>query len=144
MWLRDAVLVKDPHFTLVHHGVSTEIRLDHGGSWVQIPSGARIFFSEFPFDANTYHVIISKRKLQHLIGSKVIYLMSIECLHNLPSQRLNNNNNNFIYKFRWYKGLVPQIATKLLEAGQDEHENIMEKNYNKLQTCWKTEKRNFT
>ena len=29
--------------------------------------------------------------------------------------------------------LVPQIATKLVEAGQDEHENIMEKNYNKLQ-----------
>ena len=26
-----------------------------------------------------------------------------------------------------------------MEAGQDEHENIMEKNYNELQTCWKTE-----
>ena len=34
----------------------------------------------------------------------------------------------FIYKFRLYKGLVPQIATKLVEAGQDEPENIMEKN----------------
>ena len=34
----------------------------------------------------------------------------------------------FIYKFRLHKGLVPQIATKLVEAGQDEHENIMEKN----------------
>ena len=30
---------------------------DHGGSWVQIPSGAR-FFSEFPFnDANIYLVV---------------------------------------------------------------------------------------
>ena len=38
------------------------------------------------------------------------------------------------------KGIVPQIAAKLVEAGQDEHENIMENtNYNKLQTCWKTE-----
>ena len=27
----------------VDHGVSWE---DHGGSWVQIPSGTRIFFSE--------------------------------------------------------------------------------------------------
>lgn len=44
----DAVLVKDPHFTLALHGVS--IRLDHGGSSVLIPSGARIF-SQFPFDA---------------------------------------------------------------------------------------------
>ena len=26
-----------------------------------------------------------------------------------------------------HKGLVPQIATKLVEAGKDEHENIMEK-----------------
>lgn len=33
----------------------------------------------------------------------------------------------FIYKFRWHNGLVPQIATKLVEAGQDEHENTMEK-----------------
>ena len=32
------------------------------------------------------------------------------------------------------KLLVPQIATKLVEARQDEYENIMEnKNYNKLQ-----------
>ena len=36
-----------------------------------------------------------------------------------------NNNNNLFYKFR-YKLLVPQIATKLVEARQDEHENIME------------------
>ena len=32
----------------------------------------------------------------------------------------------FIYKF-WYKLLVLQIATKLVEGWQDEHENIMEK-----------------
>ena len=52
----------------------------------------------------------------------------------------NNNNNLFIYRFRLYKGLVPQIATKLVEAGQDEHENIMEKKLHcKLQTCRKTE-----
>ena len=37
------------------------------------------------------------------------------------------NNNNLFYKFRLHKGLVPQIATKLVETGQDEHENIMEK-----------------
>ena len=39
----------------------------------------------------------------------------------------------FIYRFRLYKGLVLQIASKLVEAGQDK------KNYSKLQTCWKTE-----
>ena len=39
----------------------------------------------------------------------------------------NNNNNNLLYKFRLHKWLAPQIATKLVEAGQDEHENIMEK-----------------
>ena len=39
----------------------------------------------------------------------------------LPQQQ-----QQFIYKFRLHKGLVPQIATKLVEAGQDEHENIME------------------
>ena len=49
LWLRNAVLVKDPHFTLAHHGVSSSSvvrasKIDHGGSWVQIPSGARIFF----------------------------------------------------------------------------------------------------
>ena len=32
---------------------------------------------------------------------------------------------------------------KLVEGGQVEHENIMEKNYNKLQTCCKREKLNF-
>ena len=42
------------------------------------------------------------------------------------------NNNNLFYKFGLHKGLAPQIATKLVEAGQDEHENIMEKNYSKL------------
>ena len=39
----------------------------------------------------------------------------------------NNNNNNLFYKFGLHEGLVPQIATKLVEAGQDEHENIKEK-----------------
>ena len=39
------------------------------------------------------------------------------------SIRNNNNNNNFIYKCILYKGLVPQIDIKLVEAGQDEHEN---------------------
>ena len=34
---------------------------------------------------------------------------------------------NICNKFRLHKGLVPQIATKLVEAGQDEHENIMGK-----------------
>ena len=48
MWLRDAARVKYPHFTLAHHRVSSSsvVRasvLDHGGSWVRIPSGARIF-----------------------------------------------------------------------------------------------------
>ena len=83
--MRGAVLVKDPHFTLAHHGVSScsavrasarldhggswvqipsgasscsavraSARLDHGGSWVQIPSGARIFF-RVSHDAKTYH-----------------------------------------------------------------------------------------
>ena len=52
LWLRDAARVKYPHFTLAHHRVSSSsvVRaavLDHGGSWVRIPSGARIF-SEFP------------------------------------------------------------------------------------------------
>ena len=52
LWLRDAARVKYPHFTLAHHRVSGSslVRasvLDHGGSWVRIPSGARIF-SEFP------------------------------------------------------------------------------------------------
>lgn len=28
----------------------------------------------------------------------------------------------FIYKFIWYKGLVPQIATQLVKVGQDKHE----------------------
>ena len=45
---RDAARVKYPHFTLTHHRVSSSsvVRasvLDHGGLWVQIPSGARIF-----------------------------------------------------------------------------------------------------
>ena len=48
LWLRDAARVKYPHFTLAHHRVSSSsvVRasvLDHGGSWVRIPSGARIF-----------------------------------------------------------------------------------------------------
>ena len=52
LWLRDAARVKYPHFTLAHHRVSSSsvVRasvLEHGGSWVRIPSGARIF-SEFP------------------------------------------------------------------------------------------------
>ena len=33
------------------------IRLDHGGSWVQIPSGARIF-SEFSKKHFIYHVFV--------------------------------------------------------------------------------------
>ena len=52
LWLRDAARVKYPHFTLAHHRVSSSsvVRasvLEHGGSWVRIPSGARIF-SKFP------------------------------------------------------------------------------------------------
>ena len=48
LWLRDAAQVKYPHFTLAHHRVSSSsvVRasvLDHGGSLVRIPSGARIF-----------------------------------------------------------------------------------------------------
>ena len=48
LWLRDAARVKCLHFTLAHHRVSSSsvVRvsvLDHGGSWVRIPSGARIF-----------------------------------------------------------------------------------------------------
>ena len=39
----------------------------------------------------------------------------------------------------WYKGPVPQIATKLVEAGQDEHENIMGKKNTK--NCKHAEKR---
>jgi len=37
---------KDPHFTLAHHRVSSNsvVGLEHGGSWVQIPSGTQTFF----------------------------------------------------------------------------------------------------
>ena len=47
----------------------------------------------------------------------------------------------YFYKFSLHKGLVRQIGTKLVEAGQDEHENIIKKNHSKLQTRWKTEKK---
>ena len=44
---RDAVPVNTHNLTLAHHRVSSssvvEHRLDHGGSWVQILSGTRIF-----------------------------------------------------------------------------------------------------
>ena len=44
-------------------------------------------------------------------------------------EKLNSTTTTiyFFYRFRLYKGLVPQIATKLVEVGQDEHENIMGK-----------------
>ena len=38
----------------------TDFGICMGGSWVQIPSGARIFFSEFPFDAKNYDVLLTK------------------------------------------------------------------------------------
>ena len=41
--------------------------------------------------------------------------------------RFNNYNNNLFCKLGSHKGLVPLIATKLVEAGQAEHENIMGK-----------------
>ena len=48
MWLRDAVLVKTHISPLLTIGSPVaqwqSIRLDHGGSWVQIPSGTRHFF----------------------------------------------------------------------------------------------------
>ena len=37
-------------------------RLDHGGPWVQIPSGARSFF-RVSHNAKTYHVVISTKRL---------------------------------------------------------------------------------
>ena len=40
---------------------------------------------------------------------------------------LRLQQKQFIYKFRLHKGLVPQIATKLVEAGQEEHQNVMKK-----------------
>ena len=57
MWVFDSSRITQPqsqistdsiaHFTLAHHRVSSSsvVRasaLDHGGSWVRIPSGARI------------------------------------------------------------------------------------------------------
>ena len=56
----------------------------------------------------------------------------------------NNNNNNLFYKFI-YRLLVLQKATKLVEARQDEHENIMEnKNYHKLQNMLEKRKKKET
>ena len=51
------------------------------------------------------------------------------CHQTIKSQQ---QQQQFIYRFRLYKGLVPQIATKLVEAGQDKKKlqqipNILEK-----------------
>ena len=39
----------------------------------------------------------------------------------------NNNNNNNLFEKQQNKWLVPQIVTKLIEAGQDEYRNTLEK-----------------
>ena len=52
------------HLTLAHHRVSSSsvvrgIRLDHRGSWIQVPSGAWIF-SEFSLHLISYSIFRSK------------------------------------------------------------------------------------
>ena len=68
LWLRDAGRVKDPHFTLARHRVSSSsvVRasvLDYGGSWVPIPSGAQIFRVPSGFNCNTSHLICVNHSL---------------------------------------------------------------------------------
>ena len=38
----------------------------------------------------------------------------------------NNNNNNNLFEKQQNEWFVPQIVTKLIEAGQDEHRNTLE------------------
>ena len=44
-----------------------------------------------------------------------------------PTTTTTTTTTIYFYKFSLHKGLVPQIGTKLVEAGQDEHENIIKK-----------------
>ena len=54
-------LLKDPHFTLARHGVSSSsvARASRSRRVVRIPSGTRIF-SDVPFDTNGSHLPLSR------------------------------------------------------------------------------------
>ena len=62
---------------------------------------------------------------------KFDYRTQSSSIERLGSQQ-QQQQQQFIYRFRLYKGLVQQIATKLVEAGQDKKKlqqitNILEK-----------------
>lgn len=87
VWPRDAVPLKNPPFTLARHRVSSSfscqsIRLDHGGSWAQIPSGTRIFVYEF-----SYHFIFLI--VAHL-SQKSIYLVTFSFAGDPVSQHMSS------------------------------------------------------
>ena len=75
------ILVKGPHFTLGFHGVSSSsVRLEHPTrSWRVVGSNPIwcSVFSEFPFDAKPYHVVIFQSQLLFYLADYTVSLFNL-------------------------------------------------------------------
>ena len=103
----------EPHHTATQPSNDWHTWLDHGGSWVQIPSGARIF-SEFSKDL-IYHVFV----VSSFCTCLLLFQATIDVQQH--TQHIESNIKRCLMAYKRITGICPAYINELIQLNNSQH-----------------------